>query len=105
MATHNRLVWQFAQADWEGLRAALAMHDRSPLTRLDVHDAGAKFATDTIVEYAKMYIPRRALKERKTTHPWVNDRVAELVASKRTADGTDMENQRRGECNAGILEE
>ena len=59
VANHNRLVWQFAQADWEGLRAALAMHDWSPLTRLDVHDE-AEFVTDTIVEYAKMYFPRRA---------------------------------------------
>jgi hypothetical protein len=68
-------------------------------------NAAAVMVTETILGYSKKFIPQRLISERKSTHPWLNDRVIKLVAAKRASEGTDFERQRRDECSAGILEE
>jgi hypothetical protein len=99
-----REVWQFDRADWEALKASLAFHDWSRLAAVSAH-SGAQYVTHTIIEYAQKFIPRRTLRERKSTHPWVNEWVTELVAAKRAAQGSNLEHQRTTECSVGILEE
>jgi hypothetical protein len=44
------------------------------------------------------------LKERKSTHPWLNDTVRSLVAKKHEADGTADETKAREACSKGILD-
>ena len=100
----RRLVWSFAKADWEGLKAALASHDWSDLQALDAHQ-GARTLTQVILDYARTFIPKRYVAEHKSTHPWVNDRVIGLVAAKRAAEGTDWELECRNQCSIGIMEE
>jgi hypothetical protein len=58
-----------------------------------------------ILELSARFIPKRTLKDRKTTHPWVNDRVVGLVREKRNAEGTEKEEEGRSRYSAGILEE
>jgi hypothetical protein len=43
--------------------------------------------------------------ERKSTHPWINDKVLELVRSKLAAEGTDEETECMKRCSACIMEE
>ena len=52
----TREVWQFAQADWEGLKNALQTHDWSTLKTLDAHQ-GAALLTSTILDAAADWIP------------------------------------------------
>ena len=40
---------------------------------------------------AAVCIPRRRLQERKSTHPWLNDKVGELVRLKNEAQGIEDE--------------
>ena len=93
------------KADGDGLNASLASHDWSALHSLDAHSA-AQLVTDGLFNSARKFTPQRTICERKSTHPWLNDRVMiELVATRWAAEGTELENQKMIECSAGILEE
>ena len=87
VATPVRRVWQYRDADWDGLREALNSQDWSWLKHVDAH-VGAERLTDNILDPSRQFIPERFLHERKRTHPWINDRVLELVRAKRVAEGT-----------------
>ena len=100
----TRTVWQFRDADWDGLKGALTEQSWTWLEHVDAHE-GAQRLTELILGHARRYIPQRCVKERKTTHPWVNDRVIELVRLKREAEGSEHEAVCRDRCSAGILEE
>ena len=100
----SRMVWQFSFADWEGLNNALLRQDWSWLTRTDP-STGAERLTACILGLAEFFIQKRLLKERKSTHPWINDKVLELVRSKLAAEGTDEETECMKRCSACIMEE
>ena len=99
-----RTVWQFTSADWEGLNNALLCQDWSWLARTDPN-TGAERLTACILGLAEFFIPQRLLEERKSTHPWINDKVLELVRSKLAAEGTDEETECMKRCSACIMEE
>ena len=67
--------------------------------------ASANQLTDFILVVANQFIPQRTLTERKSTHPWMNDRVIDLVRQKRDAEGTEREEECRTNCSGSILEE
>jgi len=100
----SRMVWQFTSADWEGLNNALLCQDWSWLARTDPN-TGAERLTVCILGLAEFFIQKRLLKERKSTHPWINDKVLELVRSKLAAEGTDEETECMKRCSACIMEE
>ena len=100
----TREVWQFAEADWDGLKEAIGAHDWSDLVSGDVH-TGANIFTEQLLSFSKAFIPTRFLRERKSTHPWLNERIIELVAAKREAEGTTAELQCRTACSQAILDE
>ena len=104
VAVQTRLVWQFRHADWDGLRNALALTDWSSLSGADANQC-AQCLTETISELSRKFIPQRTLKERKSTHPWVNERIIKLVELKQAAEGTANEASRRAQCSAAILDE
>ena len=101
---HKRVVWQYSNADWEGLKRTLELTDWSWLKDVGPND-GAQRLTDLILRLAKASIPQRVLCDRKSTHPWLNDRVAKLVESKHTAEGTAEEEECKRLCSTGIVEE
>ena len=101
---HKREVWLYNDTEWEGLSAALGAHDWSVISSLDAHAAVRK-VTEVILDIAKTYVPQKVITERKSTHPWANNRVMHFVAAKRAAEGTLLEQQKRDECSAVILEE
>jgi hypothetical protein len=104
LAIVTRTVWDFNKADWEGLANVLSKMDWSWLESTDPN-SGAQKLTDLILDCARHHIPQRTLREHKSTHPWVNDRVIKLVEAKRAAEGTDREVDCRDRCSAGLLEE
>ena len=90
LAIVTRTVWDFNKADWEGLANVLSKMDWSWLESTDPN-SGAQQLTDLILDCARHHIPQRTLREHKSTHPWVNERVIKLVEAKRAAEGTDQE--------------
>jgi hypothetical protein len=66
---------------------------------------GAEFLTRCILEAAREFIPQHNLRERKTTHPWMNENILGLVKAKHEAAGTDAEVAARDACSNGVLEE
>jgi hypothetical protein len=68
-------------------------------------DSGAEWLTQKILCAAEKCIPKGKLRERKSTHPWINDRVIELTKKKHDAAGTEEAHKAHEECSAGIKEE
>ena len=60
--------------------------------------------TETILGVAHKIIPMFTLKERKSTHPRLNDEVRSLVKKKCDSEGTPGETEAREACSKGILE-
>ena len=104
VATQSRLVWQFIDADWDGLRWALASHDWSWISSVDPN-VGAEQLTSRILCIAEQFIPRRLMLERKSTHPWINENVLRSVREKMAGEGTDREDALRIRCSSVIMEE
>ena len=94
-----RLVWQFKDADWDGLRHALSLVQWSQLLNVDAN-SGAQRLTQAILELAAYYIPQRILRERKSTHPWITEAVLKKVLDKRAAEGTEKEQECRKKCSS-----
>ena len=101
-ATVTRVVWQFAKADWDKMRDMLSAKPWEDMQRMHANDAAVFFNT-AIQECAEQCIPRRELKERKSTHPWLDDAVESLVKQKTDAEGTPNEREAAEKCSAGIL--
>ena len=99
-----RLVWQFREADWDGLNNALSSQDWAWLRTVSAN-VGAEQLTSMILALAERFIPRRYLYERKSTHPWINDRVLKTVREKHASQGTAMEESCRERCSKCIMEE
>ena len=68
-------------------------------------DAGAAEVTSTILRYAKKFKPQRMLLDRKSSHPWVNDRIVDPEHRKTNAESTNDEHRSRNEYDARIREE
>jgi hypothetical protein len=100
----QRQVWTFGKADWDGFRCKVKNIPWDCISTLPP-DEGAEFLTRCILETAREFIPQHVLRERKTTHPWINGRVLELVKAKHKAVGTDAEAAARDACSKGVLEE
>jgi hypothetical protein len=101
----KRRVWNFARADWNQLRTRLATTDWYSIMAGKTADEAAMVLTDTVLAEAEECIPRKVLHERKSTHPWVNKRVLDLVKEKHAAEGKPDSIKVIQECSKGIREE
>ena len=68
-------------------------------------DEAALALTQTILDAVSEFIPQRFIQERKSTHPWINDRARSLVENKHETAGTDREEEARDARSKGLLEE
>lgn len=98
----QRTVWDFAKADWTNIVQSFALQDFSFLTS-DSPSHGAERLTGIILDTVREFIPQRVLTERKSTHPWLNARVLEAVASKQNASGTIDELEASKACSEAVL--
>ena len=100
--TITRMVWEFAKADWDKMRDMLSTHPLENMEAMHAHDA-AIVTNTAIKDCAEHCIPQRKLRERKSTHPWLNEAVETLVKQKVDAVGTTDERNAAEKCSAGIL--
>ena len=100
----ERKVWMFSKANWDGLRAKLRSLTWNFFSSLAVDEA-ALALTQTILDAVSDVVPQRFIQERKSTHPWINERVLSLVENKHEMVGTDREEEARDACSKGLLEE
>ena len=84
------------------LRDMLSTQPWEEMTEMNASDA-ADFLGKTIQESAEHCIPRRELRERKSTHPWLTAETEILVQEKNDAEGTPSEREAAEKCSAGIL--
>ena len=102
--TKKRIVWRYGKADWDALRTKLDSVDWTELQHCSVDDA-AQLWTQQILQAAQECIPKKELCEKKSTHPWVNDRVLEMVRQKEAAAGTEHARSACEACSACLKEE
>ena len=95
---HERIVWQFNKADWEGLDAAVKAVPWSRIMSM-TPDEGAEFLTDTTLAKVKEYIPTRRITERASSHPWLTINVIAKIRQKKEAEGTSGEKEAAEACN------
>ena len=101
----KRELWLYKKADWKGLQAALKREDWSFLEQASSVDEAQEQLTQRVLDTAKQFIPRVTRTMTKSTHPWMNERCLQLVAAKRSAEGTEHYKEKLKECSQGILEE
>ena len=77
----EREVWIYQKADWQGLKDALKERSWEFLKSSSV-DQGAKGLTDIILETAKTFIPKRKIKQQKSSHPWLTEECREALLRK-----------------------
>ena len=68
-------------------------------------DAAEEHFTTTVLEAMRKHVPSKKLKKRKCTHPWLTDKVLNLVQKKRDAAGTPEETKAAEECSEALLQE
>ena len=66
---------------------------------------GASRMTEMASDLAAKCIKKKKLTERKSTHPWLNERVTQAVDARRKAQGTPEEKTQAAQCSIVILEE
>ena len=102
--TVYRQVWDFATASWENLERNLR---NTSWDFLDTcfPDEGAQQLTDTVLSLLRRWVPQKQVGEKKSTHPWLNEKVTKLVETKKQAEGTTNEKATTEACSQGVLEE
>ena len=103
-ASHEREVWHFSDADWERLESNIEDANWDFLITTFPSE-GAQRLTEQLLRITEDNIPRRAVKIRKTTHPWLTERGEEAVRRKHEAQGTEQEADAARECSETLLEE
>ena len=103
-ASHERKVWSYAKADWDGLKKELQSIDWSFIACSDASTAAA-LLTKLILEKASKHIPQRTLHVKKSSHPWLTDTIVQLVEAKRAAVGPIEYEAAVKACSDGIMAE
>ena len=68
-------------------------------------DKAAETLQNEILAAAKEFVPSKILKETKSTHPRINERVMKLVRLKHNAENTTQAGVAREACSRGLKEE
>ena len=98
----QRQVWDFAKGNWAAVRQDLAETDWDCLLEKDADEAAA-FFNARLLQTLERHVPRRFLKERKSTHPWLTEEVLLLVKAKQEAKGLPGEQAAAKACSEGVL--
>ena len=98
----QREVWCLSNADWLGLNEHLQSIDWTPLETMTPQE-GAIWLGDTIHDGMMTYIGKRLLKQKKSTHPWLNKEIIELVKKRVSASGREEEKAAALACSEGIF--
>ena len=102
--TVSREIWLFKQADWDRMNDIFAETDWSLLGHEHPDDAVARFNQE-ITAAMSACVPKKAIQQKQSTHPWLNDKVKVAVSKKVAAAGTAMEAQAARDCSKIIAKE
>ena len=83
----SRTVWRYAKADWERLRSELEETDWNCMTAMDP-DAASMYLANRISDAAELCVPKKQIREKKSTHSWLTSEIEDFVEGKRAAKGT-----------------
>ena len=72
------MIWQFADMDWDKIQDMLGTQPWEDMREMNAGDA-ADFLSKAIQESSEHCIPRRELREQKSTHPWFTAETEILV--------------------------
>ena len=113
--TVERERWLFDKANWKALKAELTetswnrifFHKADGLKPEECTAEATDLAVERFTEYllktARKHVPVTTWKEKKSSHPWLDDHCLALVQAKRQAGGTPEYEQKLKECSEGIL--
>ena len=77
----DRKVYDYKRADWLRVRRALVAEDWRVMDFMTVDEA-ERHLHQRICGIMGLYIPQRTITERKSVHPWVNERCLEAIRTK-----------------------
>ena len=85
----SREVWILSKANWSSLREDLENFDWRRLEEESAEDA-LTFFLEVLWLHLTKYIPREITENRKSIHPWLNQRCKDAVARKNAAEGSEQ---------------
>ena len=100
----EREVWQLREARWDELEDSLKQFDWKQLRNGTAEDA-LSFFYEILWNHLIKYIPRRRVKEKKSSHPWLNERSISAVKRKNAAENTDRFQAEADRCAQVLMEE
>ena len=83
----TRKVWDYREADWSSIKSDLARSDWSFIDQATVDDA-ERFLHNSLFIILRRHIPERLLVERKSKHPWINERCLHAIQNRNATAGT-----------------
>ena len=98
----KRIVFDYAKANWAEMSRAFGNFDWTPMDALDV-DSAERFFHRLTFAILRHHVRERELCERKSTHPWLNERCVEAIRAKNASAGPEAFAARTNECNAIIF--
>ena len=99
-----RYSWKLGQANWKELEKDLQEIDWQILLQGTAQNA-MTYLLEMISLCLQEHIPYRKTIQKKSSHPWINERCKEAIAKKNTAEGSaDFEAQRK-KCTEVLAEE
>ena len=100
----TRSVFEYSKASWRDVKRDISAFEWTPMDIMTVDDA-ERFFHHKVFEILEGHIPRREIRERKSTHPWVNDRCVEAIRLKNDSVGTADSVSLSVRCSKVIFEE
>ena len=100
----KREIWHLDKAKWKDLEEALEKFDWGGLKEGTAEDA-IGFFMEVLWFHLVKFIPREWVEEKKTTHPWLNERTRKAIARKQEAEGTAQAQVEMERCSRILNEE
>ncbi len=100
----KRGVFDYVHAKWDELQEDLRCFYWTPMDLLSVDDAERHFHNN-VFAMLERHIPRRELYERKSSHPWINERCLEAIRTKNDSAGSERFALQTALCSGVLFEE
>ena len=78
----TRTVFEYSKAEWANIKHDLAEFDWTFMDGASVDDAD-RYLQESLFRILRQHIPERTLQERKSAHPWVNERCLQAIHRKK----------------------
>ena len=100
----RRSVFEYSKADWDKIGEEIWSFDWSPMESFSV-DESERYLHESLFGIITRHIPRRDILERKSAHPWINDRCLDAIKHKNLAAGTIRFAAECSSCSRVLFEE